>query len=49
MKKSRFTETQIVGVLREHEKGAKVVDLCRRRGITETTFYRWKKSTAGSR
>jgi putative transposase len=43
MKKSRFTATQIVGVLQDHEKGAKVADLCRRHGITETTFYRKKK------
>lgn len=47
MKKSRFTEVQIVGVLQEHEKGAKVADLCRRHGITETTFYRWKKKYGG--
>lgn len=42
-KESHFTELQIVGVLQEHEKGAKVADLCRRYGSTETTFYRWKK------
>ena len=47
MKKSRFTETQIVGVLQEHEQGAKVGDLCRRHGITETTFYRWERKYGG--
>ena len=47
MKKSRFTEPQIVGVLQEHEKGAKIADLCRRHGITETTFYRWKRKYGG--
>ena len=47
MRKSRFTETQIVGVLQEHEKGAKVADLCRRTGISEQTFYRWKRKYGG--
>lgn len=47
MRKSRFTETQIVGVLQEHEQGAKVADLCRRNGSTETTFHRWKKKYGG--
>ena len=47
MKKSRFTEAQIVGVLQEHEKGAKIANLCRRHGITETTFYRWKRKDGG--
>jgi putative transposase len=47
MRKSRFTEAQIVGVLQEHEKGAKIAELCRRHGITETTFYRWKRKYGG--
>jgi putative transposase len=42
IKKSRFTEEQIVGMLREHERGAATDELCRRRGISQQTLYRWK-------
>jgi putative transposase len=44
MKKQRFTEEQIIGVLREQEVGAKAADLCRKHGISEATFYNWKVS-----
>ena len=47
MKRKRFTEEQIIGVLKEAEAGAKSTDLCRRHGISEQTFYRWKSKYGG--
>lgn len=47
MKKSRFTETQIIKILSEQDKGMKVTDICRQHGISQPTFYSWKSKYAG--
>ena len=47
MKKSRFTEPQIIAILKEQEQGLKVADICRKHGISDATFYNWKSKYAG--
>ncbi len=47
MKRSRYTEEQVIGILREHDAGAKAVDLCRKHGMSEATFYAWKAKFGG--
>lgn len=47
MKRSRFSEDQIVGVLKEQEAGLRTADVCRKHGISEGTFYKWKAKYGG--
>ena len=47
MRKSRFSESQIIGIVKEHEAGVRVADLCRRHGISAPTLYNWKSKYGG--
>ena len=47
MKKNRFTEEQIIGLLREHDAGTATGDLCRKHGISDATLYKWKARFGG--
>ena len=47
MKRTRFTDEQIIGILAEHEAGVKCADLCRKHGMSEGTFYNWKAKFGG--
>ena len=47
MKRSRFTELQIISILKEADAGVKVKDICRRHGISDATYYNWKSKYGG--
>ena len=47
MKKSQFTESQIVAILKEADTGIKVADVCRKHGISQPTYYKWKSKYGG--
>lgn len=47
MKRSRFTEEQIIGILKEHQAGLSAAELCRRHGVSDATFYNWRSKYGG--
>ena len=47
MKRSRYTEEQIIGILKEHAAGLSASELCRKHGISDATFYTWRKKYGG--
>ncbi len=47
MKRSRFSEEQIIGILKEQEAGSATADVCRRHGVSSATFYKWKAKFGG--
>ncbi len=47
MKRSRFSEEQIIGILKEHQAGMPAADVCRRHGISDATFYNWRSKYGG--
>ena len=47
MKRSRFSEEQIIGILKEHQAGVTAADLCRKHGISDATFYKWRSKFGG--
>ncbi len=47
MRKSRFSEEQIIGILKEHQAGLSAAELCRKHGISDATFYKWRSRFGG--
>ncbi|MET4601025.1 putative transposase [Bradyrhizobium sp. JR4.1] len=48
MKRNRFSEEQIIGILKEHEAGISVADLCRKHGVSDASIYKWKAKFGGT-
>lgn len=47
MKRSRFSEEQIIGIFKEHQVGMSAVELCRKHGVSDATFYKWRSKCGG--
>jgi len=47
MKRSRFSEEQIIGILKEHQAGMSAADICRKHGVSDATFYNWRSKYGG--
>lgn len=47
MRRSRFSEEQIIGILKEHQAGASAAELCRKHGVSDATFYKWRSKYGG--
>lgn len=47
MKKSKYTESQIIGIIKQQESGKSVADICREHGLSQPTFYQWKSKYSG--
>lgn len=47
MKRSRFSDEQIIGILKEHQAGMSAADLCRKHGVSDATFYKWRSKYGG--
>ena len=47
MKRSRFSEEQIIGILKEHQAGMSAAELCRKHGVSDATFYKWRSKYGG--